>query len=375
VVDRCLVVIGVVTLIAQAWPLDTVHPAAAGVALALLTCLPWLWRDRFPNATLAVSGAGLIAVILLLRAYDWASAVTIVLLFFVAYDGDRRRSVLVGVATACVLAGVVVALIPVLERSDDLSVAGTRVLAALGALVVGDLVRSRLALRAAAREKTQREIDELRDRADRQATAERLRIARELHDTLAHALVAINVRSAVSAHLAASPEAADALTEIKNVSAQALTDLRATLDVLRERDAPAPRDPVHGLDAVPRLLDHAQAAGLNTQAEMSLDAAFIPGLVDHAGYRIVQESLTNVMRHANASCARVRVTASNGMLTIDVTDDGRGTPQIPDGHRAGHGLQGMAERASALGGTVTAGPRPGRGWQVHAVLPLVSARP
>ena len=374
-VDRCLVVIGVVTLIAQAWPLDTVHPAAAGVALALLTCLPWLWRDRFPNATLAVSGAGLIAVILLLRAYDWASAVTIVLLFFVAYDGDRRRSVLVGVATACVLAGVVVALIPVLERSDDLSVAGTRVLAALGALVVGDLVRSRLALRAAAREKTQREIDELRDRADRQATAERLRIARELHDTLAHALVAINVRSAVSAHLAASPEAADALTEIKNVSAQALTDLRATLDVLRERDAPAPRDPVHGLDAVPRLLDHAQAAGLNTQAEMSLDAAFIPGLVDHAGYRIVQESLTNVMRHANASCARVRVTASNGMLTIDVTDDGRGTPQIPDGHRAGHGLQGMAERASALGGTVTAGPRPGRGWQVHAVLPLVSARP
>jgi signal transduction histidine kinase len=360
-----------VTLIAQAWPLATVHPAAATAALAFITCLPWLWRDRFPNAALAISGAGLIAVILLLRAYDWASAVTIVLLFFVAYDGDRRRSLLVGIATACVLAGVVVALIPVLERSDDLSAAGTRVLAALAALVVGDLVRSRLALRTAAREKAQREIDELRDRADRQATAERLRIARELHDSLAHALVAINVRSAVTAHLGVSTEAADALTEIKNVSAQALTDLRATLDVLRERDTPVPRDPVHGLDAVPRLLDHAQAAGLDTRADMSLNGTLVPGLVDHAGYRIVQESLTNVMRHADASCARVCVTAGNGTLTIDVTDDGRGTAErAPAGPGAGHGLHGMAERAAALGGTLTAGPRPGRGWQVHAVLPL-----
>jgi signal transduction histidine kinase len=211
----------------------------------------------------------------------------------------------------------------------------------------------------------------LRDRADRQATAERLRIARELHDSLAHALVAINVRSAVTAHLGVSTEAADALTEIKNVSAQALTDLRATLDVLRERDTPAPRDPVHGLDAVPRLLDHAQAAGLDTRADMSLNGTLVPGLVDHAGYRIVQESLTNVMRHADASCARVRVTAGNGTLTIDVTDDGRGTAErAPAGPGAGHGLHGMAERAAALGGTLTAGPRPGRGWQVHAVLPL-----
>jgi len=374
-IDCGLVVIGVLTLIAQAWPWGGVHPPAAAVPLALVTCLPWLWRERFPNAALAVSGAGLIAVILILHAYDWASAVAIVLLFFVAYDGDRRRSLLVGVVTACVLAAVVVALIPVLERSDDFSAAGSRVLAALGALVVGDLVRSRLALRAAAREKAQREIDELRERAERQATTERLRIARELHDTLAHALVAINVRSGVTAHLGVSPEAADALTEIKDVSAQALTDLRATLDVLRERDAPAPRDPVHGLDAVPRLLDHAAAAGLRTDADVSLDGVTIPGLVDHAGFRIVQESLTNVMRHAQATRASVRVAADGEMLTIEVTDDGRGAAGAANGREAGHGLQGMAERAAAVGGTVTAGPRPGHGWQVHAVLPLTGTRP
>lgn len=313
-------------------------------------------------------------MILVLHAYDWSSTVAIVLLFFVAYDGDRRRSVLVGVVTACVLAGVVAALIPALERSDDLSQAGTRVLAALGALVVGDLVRSRLALRAAARERTQREIDELRARADRQATTERLRIARDLHDTLAHALVAINVRSGVTAHLGVSAEAADALTEIKNVSAQALSELRATLDVLRERDAPAPRDPVHGLGAVSRLLDHTRAAGLRTDAEVSLDRTTIPSLVDHAGYRIVQESLTNVVRHAHARHAHVLVAADGDVLTIEVTDDGTGSVHGRNDHEPGHGLQGMAERVAALGGTVTAGPRPGHGWQVRAVLPLTGGR-
>src|SRR5262249_53254911 len=147
------------------------------------------------------------------------SVVAVVLLFFAAFDGDRRRSLRVGIVTTMVLAGVLVALIPVLERSDDLAAAGTRVLAALGALVAGDLVRSRLALRAAAAERLERERAEQRERAERQAAAERLRIARELHDTLAHALVAINVRSGVAAHLGDALEASAALTEIKQVSA------------------------------------------------------------------------------------------------------------------------------------------------------------
>ena len=284
-IDLALVATGVLTLVLQAWPLRAVHPVALAAALALVTCLPWLWRERWPISTLLICGGGLVASILVLHAYDWASVTAVVLLFLVALDGDRRRSVVVGVASAAILAGVVVALIPVIDRADGLSAAGTRVLAALGALVVGDLVRSRLRLRAAARERAQREVSELRDRADRQATIERLRIARDLHDTLAHALVAINVRAGVTAHLGVSPEAAEALTEIKDVSAQALTDLRATLDVLRDRDSLASREPTLGLAAVPRLLDQAQAAGVEAEADLSLDGATIPSVVDHAGFQ------------------------------------------------------------------------------------------
>jgi signal transduction histidine kinase len=371
-VDVVLVATGIVSLWVLAWPLGTVHPVGLAFVLALASCLPWLWRDQFPIGTLAVSGAGLVAAIIALHAYNWASAVAIVLLFLVAFDGDRRRSLMVGAATAFVLAGVVVALIPALERSEGVSAAVPRVLAALGALVIGDLARSRRELRAAARDRTEREVRELRDRADRQAAVERLRIARELHDTLAHALVAINVRSGVTAHLGVSPEASAALTEIKDVSAQALADLRATLDVLRDPDAPASRDPAMGLASVPMLVDRANGSGLRADAELALDGVAIPSVIDHAGFRIVQEALTNVVRHARASHALVRVAARAGALTIEVLDDGRGA--AVDGQGIGHGIQGMAERAAAVGGTVSAGPRDGRGWHVHATLPITGGR-
>ena len=376
--DLGLVLLGIVTLAAQV-PLGLVRDTALAIPFALITCLPWLWRERFPVASLILSAAGLVACILVLHAYDWASVVAVVFLFLVALEGDRRRSIVVGIATALILAGVLIALIPVLDRGDTgVSGAGTRMLAALCALVVGDLVRSRRALRVAAAEKTEREIDELRRRAEGQAVAERLRIARELHDTLAHALVAINVRSGVTAHLGVSAEAAEALTEIKYVSAQALTDLRGTLDVLRDPDTPAARDPALGLSAIPQLLARANAAGLRTVADLSLDDVAIPSVIDHTGFRIVQESITNVMRHADASHAQVRIATTPESLVIEVTDDGRGDHPLASGtangrepqEERGHGLQGMAERATAVGGTVTAGPQPGRGWQVRAALPL-----
>lgn len=186
---------------------------------------------------------------------------------------------------------------------------------------------------------------------------------------------AINVRSGVTAHLGVSPEAAEALTEIKHVSAQALTDLRGTLDVLRDRDAPALRDPALGLAAVPRLLAHAEAAGLRTEAELGLDGVAIPSVIDHTGFRIVQESLTNVMRHASASHACVRIAATPESLVIEVTDDGRGDTGSGNRNGHGHGVQGMAERATAVGGTVSAGPRPERGWQVRAAIPLTMRVP
>jgi signal transduction histidine kinase len=373
IAEHGLAVAGIVSLTALAWPLHAVHPFAVAFALAVVTCLPWLWRERYPMPALAISGAGLVAAIIALHAYDWASVVAVVLLFFAAFDGDRRRSLRVGIVTTMVLAGVLVALIPALERSDDLAAAGTRVLAALGALVAGDLVRSRMALRAAAAERLERERAEQRDRAERQAAAERLRIARELHDTLAHALVAINVRSGVAAHLGDSLEAGAALTEIKQVSAQALRELRATLDVLRDPDTIAPRDPSLGLAEVPGLVARARAAGLDVAADVSLNGTRVPSVIDHAGFRIVQESLTNVLRHAEASSAQVTIAAHDAALDIDVTDDGRGGKDTDRSTVAtsGHGLAGMAERVAAVGGRITAGPLPGdSGWRVRATLPL-----
>ncbi len=370
-VEMSLALAGVVALVVQI-PLGDVRDTALVGPLALITCVPWLWRERFPIGTLVLDGAGLVACILVLHAYDWSSAAAVVLLFLVALEGDRRRSFQVGAATALILAGVLIALIPVLDSSISLSGAVSRMLAALSALVVGDLIRSRRALRAAQLEKTEREIEDLRRHAESQTIAERLHIARELHDTLAHALVAINVRAGVTAHLGVSPEAGEALTEIKNVSAQALTDLRGTLDVLRDRDIPAARDPPLGLAAIPQLVAHAEAAGLHTDAEMAFADITIPSVIDQTGFRIVQESLTNIVRHAKASSARVRIAGTADMLTIEVTDDGpRNTAnETHEPGKQGHGLKGMAERAAAVGGTVSAGPAPDRGWRVSVELPL-----
>ncbi len=371
VMDIGLVVAGVTALVINARRSDPGVPVA--VVLATMTCVPWLWHERFPLATLLAGGAGVLVCVVVLRTYDVAPVVAAVLLFSVALSGDRRRSLVVGAISAVVLAALLGALIPVLQRTDDISGGGTRILLVLGALVVGDLVRSRRALRGARREQAASEERELRDRVDRQAAAERLRIARELHDTLAHALVAINVRAGVTAHLGAGQDSERALTEIKEVSAQALTDLRATLDVLRDRHAPAPRDPALDLDGVPGLVERARAAGLDADTELAFNGATIPSVVGQAGFRIVQESVTNVMRHARASQLQVRVATHGDTLWIDVTDDGQGAAN--DGHAGGHGLRGMAERAAAVGGQVTAGPHSQRGWKVSASLPLSGHRP
>ncbi len=127
-----------------------------------------------------------------------------------------------------------------------------------------------------------------------------------------------------------------------------------------------------GLASVPLLVDRANGSGLRADAELALDGVAIPSVIDHAGFRIVQEALTNVVRHARASHALVRVAARAGALTIEVLDDGRGA--AVDGQGIGHGIQGMAERAAAVGGTVSAGPRDGRGWHVHATLPITGGR-
>jgi signal transduction histidine kinase len=200
---------------------------------------------------------------------------------------------------------------------------------------------------------------------------ERLRIARDLHDTLAHSLVAINVRAGVAVDLPDSQDPWPALRDIKQVSATALSDLRATLGLLRDEGDAAPTTPAVDIRSLPRLVDEARSAGLRADMDVDLDGVVVPSAIGGAAYRIVQEALTNVLRHADASNAHVLVRVVAGTLDIEVTDDGRADDTDAD---AGLGLRGMDERATALGGRVDAGPRQEGGWSVHARLPLSGGR-
>jgi signal transduction histidine kinase len=217
------------------------------------------------------------------------------------------------------------------------------------------------------------------EEARRRAGEERLRIARELHDVLAHNISLINVQAGVALHLMEEqPEQArTALTAIKAASKDALGELRSVLDVLRHVDEGAPRAPTAGLADLDRLVSGATAAGIDVRVVTSGTPRPLPPSVDLAAFRIVQEALTNVTRHAGQATATVSLTYGEEGLTVSVEDDGRGVngagagtgPERPRERGGGNGIRGMKERASALGGDVEAGPRPGGGFRVTASLP------
>jgi signal transduction histidine kinase len=209
----------------------------------------------------------------------------------------------------------------------------------------------------------------------RQASEERLRIARELHDTVAHAIATITVQSGTALHVldARPDQARDALRAIRTTGQSALSELRATVGVLREEhEGAAPLDRAAGLERLPALLAAVQAAGLAVTVDTAGDPVPLPSTVDHAGYRILQEALTNVLRHAGPeAAATVRIGYRPGELCLEVLDDGTGDGTGEGG--TGHGLDGMRERATALGGTLAAGPRADGGFAVRATLPVEAA--
>ncbi|WP_435875920.1 sensor histidine kinase [Nonomuraea wenchangensis] len=235
--------------------------------------------------------------------------------------------------------------------------------------------------RAAEAERTREEV------ARRRAGEERLRIARELHDSLTHSISVIKVQAGVAVHLARKrgEEVPAALLAIQEASGDAMRELRATLEVLRDDSAPPPDPaPAHalapapasaseecvpsGLDRLDDLVRRARSIGLPTTVTVAGARRALPPEVDRAAYRIVQEALTNVSRHAGAAAAQVRVEYADAELVVQVDDDGSasaGEPPVP-----GTGLRGMRERVSALGGRLRTEPRPEGGFTVHAALPL-----
>ncbi|GAA1110841.1 sensor histidine kinase [Nocardiopsis composta] len=242
-------------------------------------------------------------------------------------------------------------------------------------LALGEIARSR---NAYLREVEERAAEAERTREEegrRRATEERMRIARELHDVIAHNISLINVQAAAAAHRRDPDRAYAALDAIKDTSKETLREVRATLGVLRQVDEDggggAPVEPAPTADRIGELVEAARRAGLDArltvQGEPAQESSAQAGL---AAYRIVQEALTNVRRHAGASSVRVVVGHAPGELSVEVADDGTGGAAPP---AEGNGLRGMRERAAALGGGFTAGPRPGGGFLVRAVLPAGGA--
>ncbi|GII61132.1 two-component sensor histidine kinase [Sphaerisporangium krabiense] len=211
-----------------------------------------------------------------------------------------------------------------------------------------------------------------REAAARAVTEERLRIARELHDVVAHSMTLITVKAGIADHVAERrpEEARLALREIESVSRGALTEMRHMLGVLRAEAPAGPDDlrPVPGLARLPELAERAAAAGVRAELDVR-GVDHLPEGVELSAYRIVQEALTNVVRHAAPARCRVVVHGHGGQVRVEVTDDGPGTRVPPAGAAPGHGLVGMRERVAMYGGDFSAGPRPGGGFAVSARLP------
>jgi len=248
----------------------------------------------------------------------------------------------------------------------------------LGALAIGAWMLVLLAVAEGVRGRRDRMIEARRARqqeARSRADEERLRIARELHDVLAHNISMINVQSGVALHLIdEQPEQArTALAAINEASADALREVRSALSVLRGSSEQPPRSPTAGLDGVDELVSRTNGAGLSVSLDIRGERRPLPASVDLAAFRIAQESLTNVVRHAEATTASVEITYGDDELTVQIDDDGRGDGASPS-PGSGSGIAGMRERAAALGGQLEAGPLPDKGFRVHARLPLGGER-
>lgn len=348
----------------------------AGCATAALAgaAVAW-WRTR-PTLAL-LTGFGMYAADLLLGVIPAPVFLPLVATFVAAVVLGSRP-----VAYAVLAAGYALAVSIPVPGWDPPSAASAAGLAAwfLVLAAAAELVRVRRHARRAREAELAGEARTRREQALRRAGDERLRIARDLHDVLAHQLALITVQAnAGLALLPRDPRAVEqALTAIKDAGNSALGEVRAVLDALR---APGPGDvpyrPSPRLSQtgdLTELLDGARAAGLRVATEIEGTLPVLPAPVDQAAYRIAQEAVTNAIRHAGAGATvGFRLACAGDRLELTVTDDGGGRPRarLPGG---GNGLPGMRERAAAFGGALTTGPAPGGGYRVAAVLPIGGTR-
>ncbi|MFC8510827.1 sensor histidine kinase [Streptomyces sp. NPDC057411] len=347
-------------------------PTAGGVVLMLLAATALVLRRRRPIPVLVLTaGFALVELVRDERPAPVAMS-AVVALFTVASLTDRPTTWRLGIATMGVLTATAMFFGPTpWYAQENLGVFAWTGMAA----AAGDAVRSRRAFVDAIRERAERAERTREEEARRRVAEERLRIARDLHDVVAHHIALVNVQAGVAAHVMDKrpDQAKEALGHVRAASRSALDELRATVGLLRQSGDPeAPTEPVSGLAVLDDLLVTFRNAGLPVELARTDGGTALPAAVDLAAYRIIQEALTNVRKHAGAE-ARAEVSVVRVGRTVEITVLDDGPPMPPPGEGAdtgGHGLLGMRERVTALGGTLTAAPRYGGGFRVQAILPV-----
>ncbi|WBQ03738.1 sensor histidine kinase [Kribbella sp. CA-293567] len=347
-------------------------PSAAAYLLAATSSAVTLARNRAPVATLAATTAfGMLVAPLGLLPTPLTMAPAVISAYTLAMRTERRTAVVALFTSSALL------VVSTLFFEDDLSLKDTSRLvtvaaAPLVAAMLGRLAKHRQAHLAYVEERALRAEISRDSEARRKVAEERIRIARELHDLVAHQITLANAQANVAARLFTTKpdKARTSLDEVVETTRHALGELRATVGLLRQHDdSSAPREPAPGLAFVPTLLESFRLAGLEVSVHHDGTATPLPPAVDLTAYRVIQEALTNVTKHAKARSADVRLTWDNEWVGIDIIDDGASS-HPPLEHSPGYGLIGLRERTTAVGGTLTAGPRPEGGFIVTAQLPL-----
>ncbi|GAA3137049.1 sensor histidine kinase [Streptomyces rectiviolaceus] len=362
--------LAVLSALLAAFVADGRRPDLLAWALLLGAHVPLVWRRVRPVPVL-------LAVLVCVAPYhamDYthmaAVPVGMVALYTVAASGRPRCALIIGFLVVSTMLTVNVSVSPH-QVAEVLKMSGWIV----AVLLLGVYVRIHRQYVASVLERAERAERTREEEARRRVAEERLRVARDLHDLLAHSITLVGVQTSVAAHvLTADPERLDraavarSLDDIADTCRSARAELRATLEVLRAVGPDETRGPLPGLDGLADLAESARTAGAEVDLAVREDAA--PPAVGAAAYRIVQEALTNAVRHGGPGLAiRVGIGVADAALMVTVTDNGRAADD--PSHTPGFGLVGMRERARSVGGTLEAGPRECGGFEVSAVLPLV----
>ncbi|MGW6278329.1 sensor histidine kinase [Kribbella sp. NPDC055071] len=347
---------------------DHVGPTVTGIALCINAAIGMLFRRKAPLLALGITTAAGVAFAITQQVKSPIGLFMACAAYTVVMRTDRRTRT---VAIILVVANTVVAA-AVFTNGELLASLFNGVVVLFGA-AIGEATRYRRAYLRELEERAVRAEQSRDEEAQRRVIEERLRIAHELHDVIAHHIALMNVQAGVAAHvLRDQPDEAErALALVRSGGRTVLQELTVLLGVLRRSGSPLPTAPTPSLQELGALIASFTAAGVKVDWAAPDAIGELPEVIELTAYRIVQESLTNVLKHAPGAAADVRLVRRRGTLTIDVTDTGAtGGLNHNSAGNTGHGLVGMRERVAAVGGELSTGPEPGGGFGVHAVLPL-----